>query len=120
MAARQRWSPEGQSSQETNGHMETSPSRGALVTRGHCSWVNILILFLSRHCFQKAHGSLRSKSTFGSLVRLLGAVSDCWRAGKCFGYFLLCFGGWGEGGKAKTRGRSLKIRSGVHMSVWVS
>lgn len=75
---------------------------------------------LSLHCFQKAHGSLRSKSTFGSLVRLLGAVSDCWRAGKCFGYFLLCFGGWGEGGKAKTRGRSLKIHSGVHMSDWVS
>lgn len=31
------------------------------------------------------------------------------------------FGGWaGGGGKAKTRGRVLKIHTGVHMSDWVS
>lgn len=65
MASRQRWSPEGQSSQETDGHMEICHRRGVLATGGHCSLVNILTLSL--RCFQKAHGSLRSKSTFGPL-----------------------------------------------------
>lgn len=97
-AARQRWSPEGQSSQETDGHVETLPSRGSLATGGHCSLVSSLILSL--YCFQKAHGSLRSKSTFGPLAeatwnRLLTVEGE----GKSFWYFFpFVLGGGGREG----------------------
>lgn len=80
-------------------------------------------LILSLYCFQKAHGSLRSKSTFGPLAeatwnRLLTVGGQA----NAFGIFsfVLGVGGWEEGGKAKTRGRILKIHTGVHMSDWVS
>lgn len=103
MAARQRWSPERQSSQETDGHTEARPSRGVLADGGHCSLVTILILSL--YCFQKAHGSLRSKSTFGPLAeatwnRLLTVGGQA----NAFGIFFHVFrGGW-EGGQGQDSG----------------
>lgn len=105
MAARQRWSPERQSSQETDGHMEArpSPSRGVLAAGGHCSLVTLLILSL--YCFQKAHGSLRSKSTFGPLAeatwnRLLTVGGQA----NAFGIFFFVFGGGREGGRGQDSG----------------
>lgn len=59
----------------------------------------VTILILSLYCFQKAHGSLRSKSTFGPLAeatrnRLLTVGGQA----NAFGIFFFVFGGGWEGG----------------------